>query len=98
MFVLTTDHGADSRETISAKKLATYDVVITAYPTVSGELAVESQSTKKKKGGGEGGEDDYSYEPVKKKGKKRNGKLFDVKWKRVILDEVRSVVPCLDRR
>ncbi|EIN11511.1 hypothetical protein PUNSTDRAFT_111629 [Punctularia strigosozonata HHB-11173 SS5] len=62
-----------SSRNMTAKELQKYDVVITTYQTVTGE------HPEPKKDG----------EPVKKKKKvtAAKGALFDVQWKRVILDE-----------
>jgi SWI/SNF-related matrix-associated actin-dependent regulator of chromatin subfamily A3 len=55
-------------------QLKTYDVVITTYQTVTGEhTASDSRG--------------LDGEPTQKKKKKSDGGLFNMKWKRVILDE-----------
>ncbi|KII92184.1 hypothetical protein PLICRDRAFT_133581 [Plicaturopsis crispa FD-325 SS-3] len=60
-----------SKRTMTPEQLAKYDVVITTYQTVAGEHT---------------GSDKTDGEPSKKKKKVSKG-LFDVQWKRIILDE-----------
>lgn len=80
------DHGAG--RDISLAKLRKFDVVITAYPTLSSELAVEPKSKGKGKKKAVDSDDEFD-EPASKKRKSsgKNGKLFSIPFKRVVLDE-----------
>ncbi|KIJ68013.1 hypothetical protein HYDPIDRAFT_107592 [Hydnomerulius pinastri MD-312] len=68
-----------STRNMTPQQLMEHDVVITTYQTVAGE-ADPSNAVK----------DDDEDGPPKKKKKKTKG-LFDVKWKRIILDEGHNV-------
>ncbi|KAL1741859.1 SNF2 family N-terminal domain-containing protein [Schizophyllum fasciatum] len=61
---------------MSAEELKKYDVVITTYQVISGEHAERAGGQPAKK---------------KKKGASAAGSLFDVKWKRIVLDEGHSI-------
>lgn len=61
---------------MSADELKKYDVVITTYQVISGEHADRAGGQPAKK---------------KKKGTASEGSLFDVKWKRIVLDEGHSI-------
>ncbi|KAG5648541.1 hypothetical protein DXG03_003152 [Asterophora parasitica] len=63
----------DATRSMSAERLATFDLVITTYQTVVGEFADGTRGA-----------------PVKKK-KKLERSLFDMQWKRVILDEGHTI-------
>ncbi|KIJ49379.1 hypothetical protein M422DRAFT_65895 [Sphaerobolus stellatus SS14] len=65
---------------ISPEKLANYDVVITTYQVVVSDLAVKEGVTTKVDSDGK-----------TKKKQKAAGGLFDIKWKRIILDEAHTI-------
>ncbi|KAF9222676.1 hypothetical protein BS17DRAFT_708165 [Gyrodon lividus] len=68
-----------STRNMTPQQLMQHDVVITTYQTVTGE-ADPSSATR----------DDNEDGPAKKKKKSSKG-LFDVKWKRIILDEGHNI-------
>lgn len=72
-------------------KLRKFDIVITAYPTVSGEFADESKIKKKKKKVQDDSVEEWDDEPSTKRKKNAHGKLFQVALKRIILDEGHTI-------
>ncbi|KAF8633364.1 hypothetical protein AX17_004535 [Amanita inopinata Kibby_2008] len=65
-----------ANRSLTSQELTKYDVVITTYQTVSGEYS----------------EDARNEFPATNKKRKKSGKtLFDVQWKRIILDEGHTI-------